>query len=108
MNFKFSHPCDDLLTNKLHIIGGQSYFLVCIGNVNYFHSLEQLIIEQVKGLLFLEKIVSQIITDKEMRRKLLSFQYDLLQMIRGNRMMLEKFLSNGNTGGFSISIKKSL
>ncbi len=95
MNYEFAYPCDDPITTKINIIGGQNYFLVCIGNLNYLHSEKKPVIDKIRGLLFLENVVLHSIPDDEMIDILLFPETAPFQLVHGNKALLKTFLERG-------------
>jgi hypothetical protein len=93
MCYEFAHSCNDLFLNKIAASGGEKYFLICIGNLNYLFSDDQDTIENIRGVLFLENVVPHIITEEDLNDVLLVGETITFQKFHGNKTLYKSFLS---------------
>jgi hypothetical protein len=93
MCFEFIHSCDGELIEQINILVGEdSYFMVCIGELNYLYC-NKIITDKIKGLLFMSSLVLCKIGEQELMSILDFNDTKRYQRFHGSKPLFHSFVA---------------
>jgi len=92
MYYEFFHDRNNPLLEQIaHLSGEDTYFLICLGMLNYLHSSDVETMQKIRRLIASKNIYLHTMTEEEMREIIDSEDTKKLQRLYGSVELFNRF-----------------